>query len=323
MRTRLFLDQRLSNLGKLLKKEKHVVIITDRTVKRFYGRQFPKVDTIVIGEGEKIKDLGTVYQICRGLIELGADRESFIVGVGGGIVCDISGLVASTFMRGLRFGFVPTTLLAQVDASLGGKNGVNIDHYKNMFGVIRQPEFVYYDFNVLKTLPEKEMKCGFAEVLKHTILSGWEINRASIKNIVQDSLRTKLSIVEKDVNDYDERRVLNLGHTLGHALEAVSKGKVSHGEAVAIGVCFSARFSYSLGLLSKKDLDKVINMVASFGLPTELPKGIKKANIIDAMTKDKKKGRNEIELVLIKGIGKVLLKKVGIKRIEEAVHALC
>jgi 3-dehydroquinate synthase len=323
MNTRLLLDQKLSNLSKFLKKEKHVVIITDKTVKKLYGRQLPKTDTIVIGEGEKIKDLSTVYQICRVLLELGAGRESLIVGIGGGIVCDISGLVASTFMRGLRFGFVPTTLLAQVDASLGGKNGVNVDHYKNMFGVIRQPEFVYYDFNVLKTLPEKEMKCGFAEVLKHTIISGWEMNRASIKNIVQDSIRTKLGIVGKDVNDYDERRVLNLGHTMGHAIEAVSKGKVSHGEAVAIGICFSARFSYSLGLLSQKDLDKIINMVASFGLPMELPKGIKKASIIDAMTKDKKKGQNDIDIVLIKGIGKVFLKKMGIKKIGGAVHALC
>ncbi len=323
MRTRILLDQKISALTKLLKKEKHVVIITDKTVKKLYGKELPKTDMIVIGEGEGIKDIVTVHQICSGLLELGADRESFIVGVGGGIVCDITGLVASTYMRGLRFGFVPTTLLAQVDASLGGKNGVNVEHYKNIFGVIRQPEFVYYDLSVLKTLPTKELNCGFAEILKHTIISGRKLDRTSMKKMIKDSIRTKLSIVEKDIDDHDERRILNLGHTLGHAIEAVSKGKISHGEAVAMGICFSAKLSYSLGLLGKTDLDKIIKMINSFGLPTKLPRAINKISLIKALTKDKKKGRYEIDVVLIKGIGKVVLKRMDIKKIGEAIYALC
>jgi len=323
MKTKLMLDQKLSNLGKILKDKKHVVVITDTTVKRLYRKQFPKGDIIVIREGEDIKDLGTAAYIFKKMLALGADRESFIVGIGGGIVCDVAGFVASTFMRGLSFGFVPTTLLAQVDACLGGKNGVNFEHYKNIMGTINQPEFVYYDFNVLRTLPEKELRSGFAEAVKHSIISGKLLNKKAIKDVVLDSIKTKLDIVKDDVNDKHKRRLLNLGHTLGHAIEAVTKGKVSHGAAVSIGICFSARFSYCLGMLNKKELDKITIMIASLGLPTELPKGISKAKIIEAMTKDKKKGQKQIEFVLIRGYGKVVLKKLDIKLIGEAVNALC
>ncbi len=323
MKTRLMLDQKLSNLNKVLKKEKHVVIITDRTVKRLYGKYFPKGDVITIGEGEDIKDLGTVSYIYKKMLACGADRESFIVGIGGGIVCDVAGFVASTFMRGLRFGFVPTTLLAQVDASLGGKNGVNFEHYKNIVGTISQSEFVYYDFSVLKTLSDKEVKSGYAEAVKHSIISGKKLNKRSVKEIVRESIKTKLDIVKDDVSDRHKRRLLNLGHTLGHAIEAASKGKVNHGTAVSTGICFSARFSYCLGVLNKKEMDKIIHMVASLGLPVELPKGISKAKIIEAIKKDKKKGQKQIEFVLIKGFGKVVLKKLDIKLIGEAVNALC
>ena len=323
MKTQIMLDQKLSNLGKVLKKQKHVIIITDTTVKRLYGKRFPKADVIVIKEGEDIKDMGTVYYIFKKMLGLGADRESFIVGIGGGIVCDIAGFVASTYMRGLRFGFVPTTLLAQVDASLGGKNGVNFEHYKNIVGTISQSEFVYYDLSLLKTLPEKELKSGLAEAVKHSIISGKSITKRPIKDIVRESIKTKLDIVKDDVSDRHKRRVLNLGHTLGHAIEAATKGKVSHGSAVSIGICFSARFSYCLGVLKKKEMDQIINMIISFGLPTELPKGVSKAKILSAIKKDKKKGQKQIEFVLIKDIGKVILKKLDIKIIGEAVNALC
>lgn len=323
MKTRLMFDQKLSNLGKVLKKQKHLIIITDTTVRRLYSAQFPKGRVIVIREGEDIKDLGTVAYIFKKMLAIGADRESFIVGIGGGIVCDVAGFVASTFMRGLEFGFVPTTLLAQVDASLGGKNGVNFEHYKNIVGTINQPEFVYYDFSVLKTLPERELKSGFAEAVKHSIISGKLLNKKNIKELVRDSIRTKLDIVKGDVNDKHNRRLLNLGHTLGHAIEAVTKGKVSHGASVSIGICFSARFSYCLGLLNRKEMDKIVNLIASFGLPTELPKGVSKAKLIDAVTKDKKKGQKQIDFVLIKSFGKVTLKKLDIKIIGEAVNALC
>jgi len=323
MKTKIMLDQKLFNLGKVLKKEKHVIIITDTTVKRLYGKRFPKGDVIVIREGEDIKDMGTVYYIFKKMLDLGADRESFIVGIGGGIVCDIAGFVATIYMRGVHFGFVPTTLLAQVDASLGGKNGVNFEHYKNIVGAISQSEFVYYDFSVLKTLPEKELKSGYVEAVKHSIISGKPLNKKSIKDVVRDSIKTKLDIVKDDVSDHHKRRLLNLGHTLGHAIETVTKGKVSHGTAVSAGICFSARFSYCLGLLNKKEMDKIIIMVASVGLPTELPKGISKSKIIDAISKDKKKGQKQIEFALIKGFGKVVLKKLDIKLIGEAVNALC
>ena len=323
MKTKLMLDQKLSNLGKVLKKQEHVIIITDTTVKRLYGKHFPKGNIIVIREGENIKDIGTVSYIFKKMLALGADRQSFIVGIGGGIVCDVAGFVASTYMRGLSFGFVPTTLLAQVDASLGGKNGINFEHYKNIIGTINQPEFVYYDLSVLKTLPEKELRSGFAEAVKHSIISGRSLNKKRIKDVVRDSIKTKLDIVKDDIKDHHKRRLLNLGHTLGHAIEAVTKGKVSHGAAVSTGICFSARFSYCLGLLNKKEMDKIVHMIASLGLPTALPKDISKTKIIEAVNKDKKKGQKQIEFVLIKGFGKVVLKKLDVKLIGEAVNALC
>jgi len=323
MSTKLLFDKRLPELGKYLKKVKHVVVITDTTVNKLYSKQFPKADVIVIGEGEGIKNLNTVYYIIMKLLEIGADRQSLIVGIGGGIVCDIAGFTASIYMRGLRFGFVPTTLLAQVDACLGGKNGVNFEYYKNIVGVIRQPEFIYYDLNVLKTLPERELKCGFAESLKHSIISGKALDQSSLKNIVKDSIRTKLNVVKDDVQDRNKRHVLNLGHTIGHAIEAVSNGRISHGEAVAIGVCFSARYSASLGLLNKKELDQIIGMFVSFRLPTELPNTLSKAKIIEAVTKDKKKVQRAIDFVLIKGMGKVTLKKISINKVGEAINALC
>ncbi len=165
----ILIGESLRDLRKYIPAEK-VVIITDTNVRHYYLKDFPPSEVIEIGIGEKIKNLDTVQTIYGKLVELEAGRSSFIVGIGGGIVCDIAGFVASTYLRGVRFGFVPSTLLSQVDASVGGKNGVNFGGYKNMVGIFNQPEFVICDMNLLSTLPERETLCGFAEIVKHAAI---------------------------------------------------------------------------------------------------------------------------------------------------------
>jgi len=293
-------------------------IITDKNVHRLYKKQFLDAETIVIGTGEKIKDLGTVQYICKELLKRGADRTSFLLGVGGGVVCDITGLTASIFMRGVDFGFVPTTLLAQVDASIGGKSGVNFDGFKNMIGTIRQPKFILHDTRFIKTLSDREYKSGVAEVIKHAIIKDPSLFRylelhkrevmsrkkSAVERIVRESKKIKTNIVKKDEFDKGLRRILNFGHTYGHALEAVAKGRVSHGEAVSIGMAFATRLSFLRGYIKRKDAQRIEKLIRLYGLPVVVD--AKKVNIntlISAIEKDKKKDSRGINFVFVKGIG--------------------
>ena len=166
----ILINEKLENLQQYIQ-GKSVVIITDTNVKALYHNKYPECNVITIRTGERIKTLETIQYIIDELVKIEADRSFYIVGIGGGIVCDIAGFVASIYMRGLKFGFVSTTLLAQVDASVGGKNGVNYAGYKNMIGVFNQPEFVICDINMLNTLPKKEILCGFAEIVKHAAIA--------------------------------------------------------------------------------------------------------------------------------------------------------
>ncbi|MCJ7774724.1 MAG: 3-dehydroquinate synthase, partial [Desulfobacterales bacterium] len=193
--SKVIIGETLGNLSKYLPEEKPI-IITDKNVWRLYKKDFPDTDVIKIGMGEKIKNLDTVKSIYQRLIEIGADRSSFIVGIGGGIVCDIAGFAASTYMRGVRFGFVSSTLLSQVDASTGGKNGVNFCGYKNFVGVFNQPEFVLCDPNLLLTLPRNEVSCGFAEIIKHAIIKDKEMFEYLEKNY-KDALKLESSVIER------------------------------------------------------------------------------------------------------------------------------
>ncbi|MDL2321621.1 3-dehydroquinate synthase, partial [Desulfosarcina sp. OttesenSCG-928-B08] len=215
---------------------KNTVILTDTTVFQCCGEFFPACPVISIGLGEKIKTLETVSDIYRQLIDLGADRSTFLLGIGGGIVCDITGFVASTYMRGIRFGFVSTTLLSQMDASVGGKNGVNLGGYKNMVGTFNQPEFVICDMAVLKTLPRPEVLCGMAEIIKHGAIfspsmvaelesfrsDALALNPEVIASLVYQSVAIKAGVVSRDEREHGERRKLNFGHTFGHAIEKLT-----------------------------------------------------------------------------------------------------
>ena len=321
--------EKLQNLGNYIPGE-NVVIITDVNVKRFYQNSFPSHPVITIQTGEKIKDLDTVRNIYGKLVEFGVDRSTFIVGIGGGIVCDITGFVASTFLRGIKFGFVSTTLLSQVDASVGGKNGVNFKGYKNMVGVFNQPEFVICDLNLLNTLPEKEVLCGLAEIVKHAAIGDADLfqyleenyqkalalDAPVIERLVYDSVVIKSAIVNKDEKEKGERRKLNFGHTFGHAIEKTTG--VRHGEAVSAGMVMASKLSVKQGHLQAKDAQRIKNLLRDLKLPISLQADRK--TVLDALRKDKKRQGNRINFVLLEDIGKPFVDKISINELDNALN---
>ena len=327
----ILIGESLQNLQKYIAPEQ-VVIITDSNVRRVYAKDFPPYEIIEIGMGEKIKTLDTVKTIYGKLLALGADRSSFIVGVGGGMVCDIAGFVASTYLRGVRFGFVSSTLLSQVDASVGGKNGVNFEGYKNMVGVFNQPEFVVCDMNLLKTLPEKEVLCGLAEVVKHAAIgdadlfsyleehckSVIQLDAEVIEKVVYDSVLIKSSIVNKDEKETGERRKLNFGHTLGHALEKTTGAP--HGEAVSAGMVVASALSEKRGYLATEEMERIVALLKKFKLPTKLQ--IDGKGLLDAVRKDKKREGERINFVMLHGIGKAVVEKISMKELETLVSEM-
>ncbi len=308
----IMVGESLQNLKRHIPADR-TVIITDNLMLDAYGKDFPSCEVIPIGTGETIKTLDTVQFIWDQLIQLGADRTAFLLGIGGGIVCDITGFVASTYLRGVRFGFVASTLLAQVDASVGGKNGVNFKGYKNMVGVFNQPEFVICDTEMLKTLPEKEVLSGFAEIVKHAAIADEAMFRFLEKNhrhalalrrdvielLVYDSVVIKATVVNKDEKEKGERRKLNFGHTFGHAIEKTTG--IPHGEAVSIGMRGAADLSVRKGLLPIQDAERIVNLLKSLGLPTEIQ--VDRQTVLDALAKDKKREGGRIHFVLLDRIG--------------------
>lgn len=311
--SRILVGETLANLPNYLP-DTQVVIVTDENIQRLYGEAFSQYDTITIGLGEGHKTLDTMAHIYTELIRLGVDRSSFIVAVGGGIVCDVTGFAAATFMRGVPYGFVATTLLAQVDASVGGKTGVNFGGYKNMVGVFSQPRFVICDPHLLATLPEAEVLCGLAEVVKHGAIADRDLFaylqskvRAALalepevmEHLVHRSVVIKAGVVNEDETEQGRRRILNFGHTVGHAVEKLSG--VPHGQAVSIGMQVAARFSTRLAGLPKDQAQALIQLLVDFGLPTALE--LPKEQVAEALHKDKKKSGDQIHYVLIEEIGK-------------------
>lgn len=324
--SKILIGETLGNAGTYIPEGKPIVI-TDKNVWRLYKDEFPDADIIKIGTGEKIKNLDTVNEIYRRLIDFGADRSSFIVGIGGGIVCDIAGFAASTYMRGIRFGFVSTTLLSQVDASTGGKNGVNMGGYKNMVGVFNQPEFVICDHGMLNTLPKAEISCGLAEIVKHALIQDKKmfeyledhysaallLKTDVIEHLISVSVAIKSGIVNEDEREKGERRKLNFGHTFGHAIEKTTKHP--HGEAVSIGMMMAGRLSERKGYLAEKDVNRIRLLLENFDLPTRIK--MDRGKMITALTKDKKKEGDQLHFVLLKGIGNAVVEPMTINELAD------
>ena len=326
----ILIGEQLENLTNYLP-EKNPIIITDANVQKHWGHYFPPGAVISIGTGERIKNLDTVGSIYDQLLEMGADRSSFIVGIGGGIVCDVAGFIASTYMRGVRFGFVSTTLLSQVDASVGGKNGVNFGGYKNIVGVFNQPEFVICDQNLLKTLPKREFQCGFAEIVKHAVIAddqlfayleqNWspalEQDSEVIEKLVYDSVIIKSNIVNRDVTEKGERRKLNFGHTLGHAIEKTLQ--VPHGEAVSAGMVLASKLSEKKGYLQSEDSTRLSNLLEKFRLPVRLE--FSRQQVFEAIGKDKKREGGSLKFVLLKRIGAAAINEISIQDLVELIQS--
>ncbi len=311
-----------------LPKGRRVIVITDPNVFGFYGDVIRRYEHIIIPTGEENKTLATVGGIYRRLIEMGADRKCYIVGFGGGIVTDIAGFAASTYLRGVEFGFVATSLLAQVDASVGGKNGVNVDGYKNMAGIFNQPDFVLCDTGVLQTLPPREFRAGLAEMIKAGIIDDPELfetferhtpeqllaDPALLTRAITAAIRVKARIVEADEREAGERRKLNLGHTVAHAVEKLSR-EYNHGEAVGIGLAAIADVAVKLGALAPETHGRIVAAVEKAGLPVEAD--IPKDKIIEALTRDKKVEQSAVWLVVPRGIGDTEIRRTGFDELEE------
>ena len=301
-----------------------VIVITDVNIDRLYPDLVHRYEHIIIGLGEATKNLATVENIYRQLMELGADRSTFLLGVGGGIVTDIVGYVAATYMRGLDFGFISTTLLGQVDASIGGKNGVNIADYKNMVGTFRQPRFVISDVEMLRTLPVRELRAGMAEAVKSAIVGDAALfdyierlaaneefyaSTEQMQRIVLGAVGVKAHIVALDEREGGIRRLLNLGHTLGHAIEKSTRD-VNHGEAVACGLHLIAEAACRKGVLAKDVCDRITALLARAGFVLEPP--VAMSQLLKAVKKDKKAEGDDIYIVLPKNIGSCTVEKMPV-----------
>lgn len=305
--------------------ENGVVIITDENVNNIYGKLFPAFPVLKIKPGEDSKQLKVIEKLAKKLLDNGIDRSGFILAIGGGVVSDIAGFLASVYMRGIRCGYVSTTLLSQVDASTGGKNGVDLGGIKNVIGNFRQPEFVICDTTMLQTLPEEEYLSGLAELIKTgligdpVIIEILENNYAGVvkreRNLLSDlvarSVKYKASVVSQDEKEGGLRRILNFGHTFGHAIELHES--VKHGFAVAAGMELAAVFSYKKGFISIKECNRIIDLLKKYNLRRRYT--IAADKIEELILHDKKKSGTEIYFVFAEGIGKASVKKLPVREV--------
>ncbi len=330
-RSSIHVGERIQNLETYLP-DGQVVIVTDENINKYYRNDFPDVPVITIGTGEGIKTLATVEYILKELIQYSCDRSSFVVGIGGGIVCDITGFAASCFLRGIDFGFVSTSLLSQVDASVGGKNGVNLDSYKNMVGVFNQPKFVLCDIDLLKTLPEQEISNGLAEIVKHGLIKdadmldfieankekALELDYDVIFKLVADSVNIKSRVVQQDEKESGERRKLNFGHTIGHAIEKIERA--GHGRAVSMGMVAAALFSEQKGYITKESVQRIQKLLADLNLPTTLDYDAR--SVIKAAGKDKKKQGKDLFYVFLEQIGQAKVEKISFDEMNQFITSV-
>jgi len=301
------------------------IVIADSNVSAIYGGKFLavlrdmaiKVDLIEFPAGEKSKNIDSILGIVRKLIGLGADRSSALIALGGGVTGDMTGFIASIYMRSIPYIQIPTSLLAQVDSSIGGKTGIDLPEGKNLLGAFFQPAMVFVDLQFLNTLPDGEFNNGLSEIVKYGIIDDIELfnllemetdgirkrDPDLLETIVGRSCKIKKGVVEIDERDMGMRRILNFGHTIGHAVEAESGYKISHGNAISVGMIASARISEKLKHLSSGDRDRIEHLIGSIDLLDHIPESISTEGILSKMRTDKKKKGDSIHFVLLKKIG--------------------
>ncbi|MEW6284976.1 MAG: 3-dehydroquinate synthase [Chloroflexota bacterium] len=303
------------------------ILVTDENVAKHHLDKIKGVKSILIPAGEEHKNLETVSRLWRAFLENGLDRKSTVIALGGGVVSDLTGFAASTYMRGVDWITVPTTLLAMADASLGGKTGIDLPEGKNLIGSFHPPRLVLADPSLLLTLNDRELRSGMAEVVKHGVISdpelfemcsrGMDWVKASLETVVKRAMAVKIQIIEADPYEKGIRASLNLGHTVGHAVELVSGFKLSHGEAVAIGMVVEARYAERIGMAKAGVSAAIAGVLSSLGLPVEIPNELPREAILRAMRVDKKKNAKSIRFALPAEIGRVEL--VEVETLEEVI----
>jgi 3-dehydroquinate synthase len=320
-----------------------IVLVTNATVRNLYGRALTdslsragasSVITAEIGDGEQFKTVATVEKIYDAALDGGVDRSSLVIALGGGVVGDVAGYAAATLLRGLRLVMVPTTLLAQVDSSVGGKTGVNRPQGKNLVGMFHQASLVVADPATFATLPEREYRAGLAEVVKYGVIldaSLFELleSRAEavasrdaklMTDVVARCVEIKASVVEEDETESGLRRILNFGHTIGHALEqATGYGRYLHGEAVAIGMVAAARISARLDACDASVAERIARLLARLGLATKMPADVGSEQLVRAVALDKKAERSGVAFIVCTGIGSCREQRLAPDEIVKAV----
>lgn len=307
---------------------KKLCIVTDSNVEKLYAKELEtlltgkcrKVVVYAFPAGEASKTLDTIKEIYRFLIEEGFDRKDMLLALGGGVVGDMTGYAAATYLRGIDYVQIPTTLLAQTDSSIGGKTGVDFDGYKNMVGAFKMPRLVYMNLAVLKTLDDRQFFAGFAEVMKHglikdasfyewLILNMYEIcerDMDTLEEMVMRSCTVKKLVVEKDPTEQGDRALLNFGHTIGHAIEKAKNFELYHGECVALGAVAAAYISWKKELLSMEEYYEIRDMFVPFYLPITV-ENIDPEQIVALTKSDKKMEDGKLKFVLLKKIGKAVI----------------
>lgn len=324
-----YFDGSLSDVDKFAS-DGNLVFVTDENIFRAHKGRFKEKKVIVIPAGESNKNQSTVDDVINELIAMEADRKTLLVGVGGGVVTDITGYVGSVYMRGIKYGFVPTTILAMVDASIGGKNGVDVGAYKNLVGTISQPAFLLYDFDLLRTLPKAEWINGFAEIIKHACikdaalfeeletntLSTYQRDRSLLSALITRNALLKSKVVQHDEFEEGDRKLLNFGHTIGHAIETAYA--LPHGHAISIGMVAASKLSEQE--LSFSETKRVTSLLKKYGLPVDLK--IDPLKTIEMMRMDKKKVRSTMNFVLLKKIGKAVVHPMPMDELEGFIKLL-
>jgi len=324
--TDIYFDNSFSNLKKIVD-VKQTVIITDENVFTHHQKKFKHYNTIVLKAGEEFKIQATVDNIIEQLIQFKADRNTILIGIGGGMISDITGYTASIYMRGIQFGFVPTTILSIVDASIGGKNGINVGAFKNMVGSIQQPKFILHDLSFLNTLPKTEWQQGFAEIIKHACIKDakmfnqlqlhsikfYQSNKKELAKLIEQNVLIKIIVVKNDEFEKGERRILNFGHTIGHALEM--NYELLHGQAVSIGMTYASEIAEKL--LGFKQKNELISLLEQYELPTFARYDNHK--ILHHISIDKKKEKDFVHFILLKEIGNAVIHPIKIKTLDKLI----
>lgn len=294
----------------------HVFVLVDEHTKKYcfpllleQQNFFSEADIIEIPVGEESKSIEIVYQIWGSLLESGADRKSLLVNLGGGVITDLGGFVASTFKRGIDFINVPTTLMGQVDAAIGGKTGINFEDVKNQIGTFSPPLFTYIDSIFLQTLPERELRSGLAEIIKYSLTLNKELIplitndwKSHLPQLIANCAQLKKELIEEDFTEKGNRKKLNFGHTIGHALESLFIGELTHGEAIAQGIKIEAVLSQKYGTLPENEVKSIHDLIDSFYEPIVLQYADLPA-MIEAMLKDKKNKDGNINFTFLNEIG--------------------